>query len=211
MNIKQFALGGFTHIKDDELLTRGITVLHAMKNNSSFAEPNPPLAELQQKYDDFKEKLAMARRKGSPYDTAAKNESGKDLRLMLKQLAFYVSQVAEGDLQVLLSSGFALSAYPQAEEIPDMVKGIVLKDGKQSGQARLDFKRGKNVLLFEYRYAQTLDEEGQPDWGTPLKTTSSRNNILAALVPYERCYVQVRAVNGAGTTAWSEAVSHVVR
>ncbi len=210
MNNKQFALGGFNHVKDDALLVRAMTVLQAMDNNAYFPDPVPALVDVTPLMEDFGDKLKLARRKGNPHDTAVKNLSRKALAAALKELAFYVSAKADGALHALLSSGFELSSYPRGGEVPDIVDGVKLKDGKQSGQMRLDFNKQSSALLYEYRYAQEQDEAGPGDW-TILRTSTSRNNILAPLALYKRYYVEVRAINGFGASGWSEAVSHVVR
>ncbi len=211
MDIKRFALGGFKNHKDDELLVRATTVLQAMDNNVFFATPEPALATVTPLVNDFQEKLANCRRKGSPQDTAAKNASRETLCRILKQLAFYVSQVANGDLSILLSSGFVLSSYPRNGNVPEVVRGVIVRDARQSGQMRLDFQKQSQVLLYEYRYAREA-AEGQPlEWLEPLSTSSSRANIIAPVTPFNRYWLQVRAVNSYGKSDWSEPVSHFVR
>jgi hypothetical protein len=212
MNIKKFALGGFTQTTDNSLLSKGNTVLQAMNNNAHFPEPNPALEVVEALFQDFQAKLAVAQKKGGPEDTAIKNESRRTLVHALKQLAFYVSSLSEGNLEMLLSSGFDLSGYPQSTVPPSLVTGVTLKDGRQSGQIRLDFDKQTQALLYEYRYAQEAATPEQMIWtDPPLMTTSSRNNILAPLVPLTRYYVQVRAVNGLGKSEWSEPVSYIGR
>lgn len=210
MNAKKIALGGFSHVKDEELLMRGNTVLTAMTVNLHFPEPRPSLEVTKILVLDFQEKLAVCRRKGSPHDTAAKNEAKVTLVGALQELAFYVSKTAAGDLKKLLSSGFELSSEMKPVEAPEVVTGVQLRDGKQNGQMRLDFDKQSRVLMYEYRYA--LEEYGYPgNWSDPLLTTSSRNNVLAPLQSLQRYYVQVRGVNGYGRSEWSEAVSHIPR
>lgn len=211
MFIKQQALGGFRSVKDDELLVRGSTVLHALTDNAHFPDPAPPLTDLETHLQDFQEKLATARRRGSPQDTAVKNDSRKVLEATLKQLAFHVTMVSDGVLQKLLSSGFEVSAYPHSGDVPDVVTGIFLRDGRQSGQIRLDFNKQSMALLYEYCMAHERDEAGDHQWSDPVMTSSSRQNILAPVTPFKRYYVRVRAINGYGKSDWSEAVSHIPR
>jgi hypothetical protein len=212
MNTTRFALGGFTHTRDTELLGKSSTVLLAMEGNAFFPNPTPALEDVQALFDDFQAKLAVARKKGNPEDTAAKNDSRQRLAIDLRQLAMYVTKTAGGNLQALLSSGFELSDAPRDMTLPEVVRNVQLKDGRQSGQVRLDFDKQPEALLYEYRYTQaafTFDEMVWVD--PPLITTSSRNNILAPLVPLTRYYVQVRAVNGLGKSEWSEPVSYIGR
>lgn len=209
MNIKRQALGGFTRVIDDELLVRGETVLQAIADNPNFPEPLPSIDNFDEHLSDFRETLSAVRRKGSPMDTAAKNASRKVLEGTLKKLAFYVSTVANGDLQILLSSGFEVSGYPRKGGIPTVVQWVVLKEGLQAGQKLLSFNSQKNVLLYAYRYAQEEDENGDFVWSNIFNTTTSQGNFIGGLEPYVQCFVQVRALNGHGTSEWSEPVSNI--
>jgi hypothetical protein len=161
--------------------------------------------------DDFTAKLSVCRRKGSPQDTAVKNDSRKLLCTALTRLAFHVTHKADGVLAVLLSSGFLISNHPKAGNIPEIVRGIFLRDGRQSGQLRLDFSKQKNVLLYEYRYGYEFDADNQLIWSENLVTTSTQSNIIAPVVPLQRYMVQVRAVNAHGKSEWGDAIAHVVR
>lgn len=211
MNIKQQALGGFRRVSDETLLVRAKTVLQAMTDNPSFEDPDPTLEDVGVVVDDFDEKLAMANRRGSPMDTAIKNESRTALEAVLKRLAFYVTYTADGNLSQLLSSGFDISSLPQRDDVPDVVTSIRLSDGRQQGQMRLDFDKNNSAKIYEYQVCQ-VDAHGLPDeWSESYITTSSKQNIIAPLVPYQRYGVKVQAVNGYGRSDWSEMVTHVVR
>ncbi len=212
MITKRFALGGFTHIKDEELLSRASTILLAMAGSAFFPDPNPALVDVEALFDDFAAKLAVARKKGNPEETVVKNDSRQRLVVNLRQLALYVTTEAKGNLQALLSSGFELSGSPKSIIPPVLVRDVRLSDGRQSGQVRLDFEKQAQALLYEYRYAQEAATPQEMVWIEPsLVTTSCRNNILAPLVPLTRYYVQVRAVNALGKSEWSESVSHIGR
>lgn len=211
MNIKQQALGGFKREKDEVLLVKGKTILLAMAGNSNFATPEPPLEVVTEILNDYEEKLSMTRRRGSPEDTASKNDARKAVEQTLKRLAFYVTQTADGDLPVLLSSGFSVSRLPQKDDVPASVTGVIVRDGRQRGQMRLDFDRNPSAKIYEYQLCQ-LDAHGQPDeWGEAYITTSSRQNIVAPLISFQHYGVRVRAINGYGRSDWSGMVTHVVR
>jgi len=211
MNIKQQALGGFRRESDEAVLVRGKAALLAMTDNPNFVTPEPDLETVTQILDDYEHKLSMAKRRGSPEDTAAKNDARKATEQMLKRLAFYVTHTADGRLPILLSSGFAVSSLPQKDEVPLTVAGITLRDGRQQGQMRLDFDKNASARIYEYQVCQ-VDANGQPDdWSDAYITTSSRLNIIAPLTPFQRYGVRVRAVNGYGRSDWSEMVTHVIR
>lgn len=211
MNIKQQALGGFRRERDEAVLLRGKIVVLAMTDNPYFVRPEPNLATLGAAIDDYEYKLARARRPGSPEDTAAKNDARKVAEKMLKRLAFYVTHTADGNLSQLLSSGFEISSPPKKGETPTSVVGITLRDGRQKGQMRLDFDSNPSAQLYEYQVCRADANGSSGEWGRRYFTSSSRLNIIAPLISYQRYGVRVRAVNGHGCSDWSEMVTHVVR
>src|SRR5690606_40290184 len=97
---------------------------------TNFETPEPSLETVTEVLNDYEQKLSMAKRRGSPEDTAAKNQARKATEQMLKRLAFYVTQMADGDLPKLLSSGFAVSSLPHKDDVPLTVKGITAVDGR---------------------------------------------------------------------------------
>ena len=211
MSFKQQALGGFSKESDEAVLVRGKAVLLAMTDNPNFVTPEPALETVTEILHDYEHKLSMARRRGSPEDTAAKNDARKAMEQMLKRLAFYVTQTADGSLPKLLSSGFPVSSLPQKGDVPVVVTGITLRDGRQQGQMRLDFYHNPSAKVYEYQVCQ-VDANGQPDeWSESYITSSSRLNIIAPLIPFQRYGVRVRAINGYGRSDWSEMATHVIR
>lgn len=207
---KTKALIGFIKMKDDELMILGNTVINAMTGNVNFATPSPALEVVKTLLEDFSVKLAIARKRGSPEDTARKDESKEPLAEAMQQLAYYVNGIAKGHLSTLLSSGFPTSMPAVGSIVPAQVQGLKVSDGRQSGQVRLDFdSQGKSVRLYEYCY-RTL-ETPDPEWSDRLTTTSSRGNIIAPLNVAQLYEFKVRAVNSKGPGDWSQTVSILVR
>lgn len=211
MNIKQQALGGFSKERDEIVLVKGRTVLLAMTGNANFENPDPALETVEQVLDNYEEKLALAKRRGSMEDTAAKNKARKVVEQLLKRLAFYVTHIADGDLSMLLSSGFSVSSLPKREDVPDTITGVTLRDGKQKGQMRMDFDKNPAAKIYEYQVGRVDDQGMVDEWSEMYLTTSSKFHIIAPLEPYRRYAVRVRALNGYGRSDWSALVSHVVR
>lgn len=201
---------GFSNIADDAMATLGTTVITAMTDNPNFETPVPALTDIQLLLDDYRLKLA-ATRKGSPLNTSEKNVSRQALEKGLRQLAFYVDAVADGALHVILSSGFPVKPLRSSLIAPAIPERLRLSDTAQSGQIRFDFNPVKKAWEYEYCYATEVDDNGNIRWGDILSTTSSRNNIIAPLIPGVVCRVRVRARNGKGVSDWSEAVSLMAR
>ncbi len=203
------ALINFTRLKEDGLVTAANTIIGAMTDNPNYATPVPALADIQALLDDFSNKLAIARKRGSPEDTALKDESKIPLMEGLRHLAYYVNSVAKGHLSTLLSSGFPVTSPDGPKLLPIAVEHVRLTDGQQSGQVRLDFANQHGIRLYEYQYRKVASPE--LEWSDRFTTTSSRGNILAPLEVAERYEVRVRAINTLGAGEWSQPVSMLVR
>ncbi|NGM62670.1 fibronectin type III domain-containing protein [Sphingobacterium sp. SGG-5] len=199
---KAKALIDFTRMKEDGLVVATNTIIGAMTDNSHYPTPTPTLADLQVVLDDFSNKLAIARKRGSPEDTALKDESKEPLKEALQQLAYYVNVCAKGHLSTLLSSGFPISSAEGPKLAPSAVENVRMSDGHQSGQVRFDFAKQKNVAVYEYQFRKVTEPESE--WSDRYATTSSRGNILAPLEPGQRYEVRVRAINAQGIGDWSQ-------
>jgi len=182
-----------------------------MNGNAHFPSPVPDLDEVRDALEDYSLKLAAARKRGGPEQTALKDKSRLVLEELLKRLAFYVSTTAAGDLSVLLSSGFRPTGLPVGGLPPSAVTRVILRDGRQVGQLSLSFDPVKHALFYQYRYGLREEGEAEPAWGEELMTTSSRGNVIAPVQEGRRYYAQVRAVNGYGQSPWSDPVSMMAR
>lgn len=208
---KRTARGGFKHIKDNDLLNLAGTVLLAMQENANFPTPEPDLADVQTAYDDYKVKLETASRQGSPLDKSLKRDSKAVLAALIKRLAFYVNTIADGDLSIVLSSGFPVAGLPNKLMPPGIPERLKLLDYLQSGQFNLVFDPVDGAWLFEICVSKEKDEHGNIIWPEPFTSRRCKGNILAPLEIGTRYYVRVRARNGAGVSDWSEPVSQIAR
>ncbi|SEN82218.1 hypothetical protein SAMN05216436_12288 [bacterium A37T11] len=204
-------ISNYDKLTDDELAMLASGVEDALTGNASFPEPNPTLPEFTTAATDYRAKLAVASRKGSALEVSLKNEARKVLLNLLRRLAFYVNEIGQGNAPVLYSSGMRLNSQPREMLVPGVPDGVKLRDGRQSGQIRLDFNPLKEAWEYEYAISSELDENKDPIWGNPLNTTSSRANILAPVTPGVLYRIRVRARNGRGLGDWSEAVTLIAR
>ncbi|WP_257668050.1 hypothetical protein [Parapedobacter tibetensis] len=169
MNFKQQALGGFSNVPDNELLVQSNTVLQAMTDNTHYPAPVPDLAEVATACDDFSAKLAIARKRSGPEETSAKNDARLVLADLMKRLAFHVNTTARGNLTVLLSSGFRISAYPQQGRVPEQPFGGRLVRGRQSGQLVFSVQKVPGKLYYEYRYGTKAEGDAEPSVGGAIR------------------------------------------
>lgn len=205
---KSKVLTYFSTMKDDELLVLTHTIINAMDNNTHFQNPVPALVDIQLLLNEFIDKLKVSRKRGSPEDTALKNESRLPLTADLQRLGNYVNSVSKGQLSVLLSSGFPTNSVASPIVVPTRTENVLLRDGRQSGQVRVDFAAQKDVLLYEYCYRLVGDNT---EWSDRFSTSSSKANIIAPLQIGASYEVKVRGVNRQGPGDWSNTVQILVR
>src|SRR5690625_4201306 len=203
---------GFTRYSDENVLVIAQTVLAAMTDNANFPEPTPILTEFKDVVDEFADKLFDARKRGSPYDTAATNEAMRGLEDNLEEHCLYVKNRAKRNLPAILSSGFPVRKYRNTEHSPEIVRNLIVSDVRHRGEMVLSFDKLPSILFYEYRYSSEKDEDGEVDWGEELiLTTSSRNNLIKPVTPGQTYYLSARATNTKGTGDWSDTVSWMAR
>src|SRR5690625_7595760 len=95
-------------------------------------------------------RLARARASNSPYDAAVKNEARRELKRVLRGMAHFVNQTANGSLIVLLSSGFEITRYRTRIASPERIRNLRVIDGRKAGQLVLTFQSQPSLRLYEY-------------------------------------------------------------
>ncbi len=203
----------YDRLRDADLGYLASTVLQAMGQNSAvFANPVPPLTDLEQVLADYNEKMDLANKKGSPEDAQAKNAARDVLVDTLRRLAFYVNTVAKGVLHQLLSSGFRLRDLPSALTVPGIPQRVRMVDGDVSGELALLFDAVHKASHYEYELGTMAgDIIVWEKSGTVRSGRKRRHNIISPLIRAMTYYVRVRACNAHGKGDWSTPVSQVAR
>lgn len=196
---------------DYSLATLAGRTLTAMTGHPVFAEPRPAMDIYTPLVEDYRAKHELASKGGSKEQRGAKDNARKALLKAMKEIAFYVNMVADGDRELLASSGFEMVPEPRSTGYPGQIGNVRLVDGRVSGEIRLMFGALRSVTEYEYCYATELDEDSIPLWGEPIRTTNSRMNYIQALEPRSTVYVRVRARNRKGIGDWNDPVSLIVR
>lgn len=208
---KERLLLSYTHLTDYELSTLAGRVLAAMTDNDNFPDPTPSLAELEPLVNTYRSRHEIASRRGSALEISQKNESRQQLLEAFKQLAFYINTVSDGSQPMLVSSGLILASQPREVYVPDIPRLLRLRDGRVSGQMRLDFEPVKDALEYLYTVSDAVDEQGNVVWPDPVLTTRSRRNFIDPVEPGTTYFARVRARNSKGLGDWSETVSLIAR
>lgn len=190
---KVFPLVGFHQMGDDELAIEAGAIKEAMTGNADFAQPSPPLSDVEADLDDYRLKLEIARRKGSPYDTTLKNQAKDKLAETMKQLGSYVNFVAKGDLALIQSAGFQPSSYG-IQGVPSDPEGLKVINGELMGELIVRFNAVKTASLYQYRYAAVPESGQEPEWSNLFVTGQFKAQCDHRTDPW-------RGIPGGGTGA----------
>ncbi|ERJ57703.1 fibronectin type III domain-containing protein [Sphingobacterium paucimobilis] len=202
----------YTGVKDSELAILAGKIAGFMEGNTNFStDIKPSAAELLAAAEDYRIKHEIAINGGSSHEKELKKEAKSKLLNMLTHLAHMVNIEAQGNTVALSSTGLVFNKQPTAQQEPGITDRIILKDGRLTGQMRVDFDRIYNAYEYEIQVGEMDSSSERIIWGEMHLTASSMNTIIAPLVPGTRYYVRVRGRNKIGTGDWSDPVSMMVR
>jgi len=206
----QRAKAGFIRYRDSELLVAAGAILRAMRRSAVFADPKPPLDEVEAALADYQQKLYAAAGGGRLY-SIAKRESKQRLADLLQKLALYVNAVSDGNLALLYSSGFPVLAKRRKGQSPDIPGQPFLREGRRRGEVAFGFKPVGRDMFYDYCFATAVDRKGRPIWGEVRTTTRSWTDYADGFMPGTYVYFRVRARNRHGVSRWTDPIRWVVQ
>lgn len=199
----------FLRLPDDPFENFAETIHADLYSVSAFSTAPVTAADLQTGITAFSTAL-IAQATGGKETTVIKNQRRAELAELLKQLAYYVQMACQGDLAVLLSSGFKANSRNRTPSV--LPKALVQRIAQtHSGVALVTAKavRGARSYVVE---AAEIDENGVVGpYGPPVFQSSSRKIPMAGLTPGKVYLFRVRVVGGSGETSeWSDSVTQRV-
>lgn len=152
MTIIKIGISGLTA---SELVSKAAELETKMDGNASFPTPTPTLVELADQRAVLREWITKAAN-GDREAIANRNAAYKTLADLMRQLAAYVTNVANGSETVILSSGFEVRRRP--EPTPGLSRPVDVQADRtaKKGQVLVDWKpvRGSKTYVVE----MTTDE-----------------------------------------------------
>lgn len=196
---------------DNALSTLGGRTATFLTGNAFFPDLPVPIIDYAVLAEDYRTMLELAIRSGSKLEITAKNNARRKLLEAMRQQAFYVNTIANGDAHVLASSGFIQIDAAQSLKPPFAPLLVRLRDGNRQGELLLTFESITNAWEYEYSIASERNGMGELIWGPLHSTTNTRANTIEGLEEGVRYHVRVRARNGRGISDWSQPVSIIAR
>jgi hypothetical protein len=192
-----------TSDSDALLLTDTETILANMTGNPAFATPDPTLSEVTTAKTEFATALANAANGGIEL-TAIKNDKRAALAALLRNLASYVQVACNGDLTVLLSSGFPIQK-PQRFPIGVLPAptNVAVTLGTRSGELDAAMPPVFGASIYNWHLARA----DAPNVFVQTTQTTAASTSFEDLTPGVVYIVQVNAVGAAGPSDWSNPVS----
>lgn len=154
---------GLASLNPTALIQFSFDVVESMTDNANFPTPTPALADITAKTEEFRELAKLARFRDKRY-VYNRNLAGKELKDMLRTLGAYVSMVAQGKGEVILSSGFDIRS--EAEPVPPLTRPVDLEVfyDRNSGNAELNWATVRYALNYTVEMTQTNPDSPDADW-----------------------------------------------
>ncbi len=187
----------FAKYTDADFQQKALHIITSMTGNANFPTPAPTLADVQAAYDAYASALNAA----ATLDRQAvsdKNAARQNLELILNQLACYVMNVANGDENMLVSSGFTLTKYPLPQAL-DSPGNVTLTYGINPGELTSQVPK-QNGRTFNHQITDTAPTDSTV-WTNYSVSTSKYT--FTGLIPGKQYWVRVAALGSRKQIAYS--------
>jgi hypothetical protein len=178
-------------------------VIAQLTGNTALAEPPVPLEDMTTAANQLETAIERAVN-GSQHDRAVRNTLVKKVRDILTKTANYVRATANGDIDILTSSGFDLAKVPERVGLPGAPQGLVVRPGELLGTIDLRWRRERGATSYKVMRS-ALDPSVEANWET-VALTSTVHFTDTDLVGYKPYWYQVSAIGYAGEGAYSAIV-----
>lgn len=179
-----------------------LSVESAMNGNAHFPDPSPTLAEIASK----REELVMLESKSSDGDRIAianRNTVTDELKNMLRKLSLYVSFVADGDGDVILSAGFELRKVANPTAPLQRPSSLQAKRTNHQGMVKLKWKPVVNSMSNHVEMTTSDPKEENSEWET-VGITSQSKITIGTLIPGTYYWFRVKAYGRRDESGYSD-------
>jgi hypothetical protein len=194
---------GFTRLSDGDLSGFTSKVITSMTSNAAFAKPPVALTDLAKLQATFDTAVAAALDGGTAL-TAAKNAARTELEAALRKTAAYVQIAADGDVALLLTSGFSATKTGRTQSKLD-IPSIVAVENEGTTKLTVRLQAIPNAKSYEVRAIN-----GATTPAASVISTQARRIVVGNLTPGTTYNLSARAIGGTeGFSEWSDPVSHM--
>lgn len=180
-------------------------VISKMTGNTAFPEPDVSLASATELVTDL-ENANSNSLSGSHAAIAQRNHAEAEADKAFRKLAMYVERIADGDMALILSSGFQLSKQPEPAQRPQ----FLVEAGEKSGEVALTRKAQPKAQSYVWQYCiGSLPANGNGAWTFAGASTRGKFTI-DNLESGSKCWFRVAAVTTEGMSPWTDPIMKVI-
>jgi len=198
----------YSNLSVNDFISKAQTIVNSMTGNPVFATPNPSLATIQTLIDNLDD-ANIEVELGNYTQLTARNDFHAVLGDSLAVLGNYVENIANGNRQILESSGFDLAKTPERSGILPAPIAMDAQLTGISGQVQLKWQpvKGAQSYIVEATTGNAADPNAQ--W-VMLGVCTRARFVAGNLTPALFYSFRVCAVNWAGNSAPSEPATSVI-
>ena len=174
---------------------------------ANFKDPNPEIAVLLESIHQYSDALTAAGN-GDRLLIAHKNKCRKELEALLRELAAFVTMVAKGDREILISSGFDLVKEAEPKPAVTAPTNIAVSSGNNPGEVVIKATGARHVK--HYRYEYTVGPLTETSVWTG-KQNSKGKSLFQGLKPATEHFFRAAALGKDDSVAYSKVVSYIVQ
>lgn len=177
------------------LLTLLRNVIEKLTGNAALPTPPVALAAMTLAGDNLEQAIEDALH-GSRLSREIRDAQVKDVRDILTKTANYVRATANGDAEILASSGFDMAKEPKKVGIPGKPTNLRVLMGQLSGQTESKWRRVHGATSYKLMRSES-DPSKEPNW-VVVTITSKVSHVDSDLESFKAYWYCVSAIGFAG-------------
>lgn len=174
---------------------------------TTFPRPDPPLELF--KTEISKLDTSIKAKDGSKIKAQAVIDQAEVVYSMLKSLTIYVNKVADGDVSIILLSGFDCNNEPVQHDIPDKAVIKRLEDGSVPCSVKIYMDALPDAD--RYKVETTTTPDNPESWETEIDFGSLKKLEIRGLTAAQKIYIRVSGGNTHGWGTPSEPMAFIPR
>jgi len=205
----------FDQLNEADFLAKSGTIVTSLTANIHYPVPwivqVPTLEQLTTAYTDYVDSYHAAINHDS-LKIALRNSARLALTELLKRLIPYLELVAQGDPNILATTGYELRKDIERGgngNILPAPENFRVLHGAKSGSFNIHITKLQGAGSYEVQIAQG-DPTLEANWSHALTSLTSVRILLEGLTPGQTYWVRLRGVGRAGAGVWTVPISLIV-
>jgi hypothetical protein len=198
---------GLSNLNSTQLLIKATFIVNRLTDNPAFPEPTPALSVVSDAISALQASYVEAL-EGGVTALATRRAHETELRLLLNQLAGYVSSIAQGSEVGILSSGFDVVRPGSPAPEPSAPVDVRVAMSEHAGRA--DIRWEPVGVAVSYHIQCTSDPTNESLWKLVAVSTKATTKVTG-LPSGQMSYFRIAGIGTAGMGPWSQVVSTLIK